>query len=71
MTFIFEDCREGDTEGETRTFKTLRGATSHGAKLLNAYGYLAANRYEGDTRFPRHVVAEWKNNGKILGKVWT
>jgi hypothetical protein len=26
MTFVFEDCREGDTDGDKRSFKTKNGA---------------------------------------------
>ena len=69
--YIFEDCRDGETEGETKSFATLRGATSHGARVLKQYGHLSASRVEGvDPRFQHRVVAEWKDNGKLIGKVW-
>ncbi len=70
MEYVFEDTREGDTCGETRTFKTQRGATSYGCKLFRTSGYFAANRFEGE-RYRKHVVAEWKDRGEVIGKVWT
>jgi hypothetical protein len=71
MIYIFEDCREGESEGETKSFKTLRGATAYGARVLKAYGHFRVDRLEGaNPRYQHRVVAEWKDNGKLLGKVW-
>ncbi len=68
MTFYYE---ETDDEGYRRKFKTLRGAALHGCVRLRAYGYLACDRYEGaDIRYRRHVVAEWKKDGRVVALVW-
>lgn len=76
---IFNDAGEPE-DTRTRSFKTLSGATSAGIRELGKmhkqtfYGYQAADRLEGDERFPRRVVAEWfdTRHGKrvLLGKVW-
>lgn len=84
MTYILElnifDADGGIDDSTTKAYKTLAGATSAGIRLLGKmhkrtfYGYQSANRHEGDTRWPRRVVAEWfdTRNGKrvLLGKVW-
>jgi hypothetical protein len=84
MTYILEvnvfDAEGNVDDSTTRSFKTLAGATNAGIKALSKmhkrafYGYQAASRFEGDSRWPRHVVAEWfdTRNGKrvLLAKVW-
>jgi hypothetical protein len=69
-----------DAAGEdytTRSFKTLAGATSAGIRALERvhkrqfYGYLRADRFEGEFPARHHIVAEWKDHSRILGRVWT
>ncbi len=84
MTYILEinifDADGNIDDSRTLPFKTVSGATSAGIRELGKmhkrtfYGYQSANRFEGDARFPRRVVAEWfdTRNGKrvLLAKVW-
>jgi len=63
-------------DSRTRSFKSERGAIAAGFRELRKahrrefYGYQAANRYEGESPYRRHVVAEWKDRGRLLAKVW-
>jgi hypothetical protein len=56
----------------SKSFKTLRGATSHAAKRLPEarYGYLAADEYSSHERWPKHIVAKWKRAGAVIAHVW-
>jgi hypothetical protein len=77
MTYVYRERwvvsegvgREPDVEHEySKAFKTLAGATNHGCRRLKSYGYQACSRFEG-SRFPAHIVAEWKRDGKIVAWV--
>ncbi len=71
MTFIYEEHDEVEGWTSQGTFKTLRGATTRGCTRLKSYGYLHADRYEGELPWRRHIVAEWKNAwGKVVARVW-
>ena len=75
MTYVL-DVFDGEGDYESRSFKTLRGAVNAGMRALKkqgheVYGYLAANRYEGEAPFRRHIVAEWKDHGRQLARVWS
>jgi hypothetical protein len=78
MTYVLEVyTRDGD-DSVTRSFKTERGAIAAGGLALERlwkrrfYGYLRADRWEGPWDRPRdrHVVAEWRDGGRLLAKVW-
>lgn len=77
MMFNYEEpIRVGTPEEDVfrREFKTLGGATSFGCRRLKQYGYLAADRREGPADRPfmcKHVVAQWKENGRVIAIVWT
>ena len=70
MTFILERYSEAEGWETVRTFKTLRGATTAGCVILKSYGYLRADRYEGEGFGRRHIVAEWKDKHVVVMRVW-
>lgn len=71
MTYILEVYTSEDGDSDPRPFKTLAGATSAGCRALKAYGYLRADRWIGEqSSRGKHVVAEWKDRGRVLGIVW-
>lgn len=68
--------KEGD-DYKSYSFLTKNGAINAGIRHLERmwkrkfYGYLSANRFEGSTHPRRHIVAEWKDGGRVLAVVWT
>ncbi len=67
LTITERDADGFVVEVRTSKFKTLRGATSAGAKALNTSGYQAARRHSTAGL----VVAEWFDNAhRIIGEVW-
>lgn len=77
MTYVLDVWDAAGEDYTSRSFKTLAGATSAGVRALEKihgrrfYGYLRADRREGSGPWPRHVVAEWKDGGRVLARVWT
>jgi hypothetical protein len=77
MTYILQVYNMAGDDYETKQFKTLRGATAAGCRELKAlhgrefHGYLHADRFEGESPYRRHVVAEWKDRGRVLALVWS
>ena len=75
MTFVL-DVFDSEGDSTSRSFKTLAGAVQAGIRALEKqgfrpYGYQAPNRYEGEGQSRRHIVAEWKDRGRQLARVWT
>jgi hypothetical protein len=50
----------------SKAFKSVAAAATHGSKRHNAYGYFACDKREKY----RHVVAEVRSNGRVVGVVW-
>lgn len=77
MTYVLDVWDREGNDYTSRSFKTLAGATSAGIRELGKvwgrqfYGYLRADRFEGEYPGRRHVVAEWKDRGRVLARVWT
>jgi hypothetical protein len=78
MTYVLEVFTTEEGDSDPKSYKTLGGATSAGIRALEKqyrrkfYGYQAADRQIGEQGWRgKHVVAEWKDRGRVLAIVWT